>query len=489
MIPHKSHDQRFITKTVYEELSRKNFENWDPSLDINNIFEGKLNSHNYHEKEKTPKIPNLYANDSFNESRKNCDSEESSIQTDRKRITKSVFCKDKGSVTARDELTVKEPLAIPKNFEERHKFFRNTSMLLHKGSIIQGPGTNSFIKQQYNQLKSSDKNVSKTEKKSNMIEERTANYERNSQLLDQPKFKGGQRPAKDIRELEGPSSQLQRQSFGQTGHGWTHSNHPTTGLFDNSIKSIYLKGHLDIPKHTQENLKFNSTGSSWYKNQSPKIRALGTPQKLNHFASTQQSHFASTEHDPTKLTRARLSSIHNKLTDEQEQENTSEAPIPVKKFSQFGQLMRDLGYDLEQVNYKRKGLAEGLVKMITNINPDYYKRFRAIKSLSISQIRSQIPVYSEKRKESEGSDNSTMSQSLNNGENFERLKNLTEKLKKDKNVPYPDRHHWKMRDMRKSDFFHNYRINVSEPKTLIEEPVKLQSTRIYTGKHLSGFFA
>ena len=89
---------------------------------------------------------------------------------------------------------VREPLAMPTNYEERHKFYRNSGLILHKGSFLHAPGTEALIRKYNGQMQLYDKktelkNIEERkhmnhEKLSRKINMRSENYKLNSELLE-----------------------------------------------------------------------------------------------------------------------------------------------------------------------------------------------------------------------------------------------------------------------------------------------------------------
>lgn len=139
---------------------------------------------------------------------------------------------------------------------------------------------------------------------------------------------------------------------------------------------------------------------------------------------------------------------------------------------------------------KLKNLAEGIVEMIGVISPDYYKRYKKLTTVSIRQIRDSIDYTGKTSKELEDKWKYDIHQKVDEKiERVEVLNDLKDKWKQDSSIPFADRVIWKHKNMNKSGYFGNFRVNPGEPKAMVVEPSKLQATKIYANKHSSGCFS
>ena len=184
---------------------------------------------------------------------------------------------------------VKKRLAVPKTWAERHKFY-NDSRMMKDGVIISRGGTDLIVshinspdqpkrKSSFAEIKKQKQQERMNILKHNviMLQSKRVGYNVNEnptvisdkfQSVVEKKLKFN----KDVMKIESPTSLLKPKPKGQCMTNWTHSNHPSEGFFDKTIRSPYFKSvekEVDSPyQRMSKTYKQSKTANITLKNSS-----------------------------------------------------------------------------------------------------------------------------------------------------------------------------------------------------------------------------
>lgn len=368
--------------------------------------------------------------------------------------------------------SVKERLAVPRTWAERHKFYTDNRMM-KDGVIITRGGTDLLV-DHINKPDKLRRTVNFADNKKEKQSKRMDILKHNVLMLksqrvgysmqEKPSIMSGQNETatekkmkfnKDVMKIESPTSLLRPRPLGQSMKDWTHSNHPTTGFFDKDTRSPYFKSvkkEVDSP-YTKFRTKYLESRSV---NVSLKNSTDDQFGKVN-FNATQEEKDADAKRNFWKTL---LSGVKSKEGEK-----------------------KDLITDL---------FGKSLISLITKVSPEYYQRFKKVRTQSVGQIRKKL-----------GQDDLTEYDKIKNDysknistvvENEEQA-NLPSKHKApllrniEPKIPYPEQKKWSSKTHNPTKVFDNIpRMQFNPKSRYISDEKYQQANPIYIKRKHNDFF-